>query len=67
MKQLERQQTERFIALAKRQTSVEKHADDWDPSYICGNNCEDCYELGMRDAEIHYARFILDLLDIEYK
>lgn len=66
MKQLTEHQIKNFKILAQKETSVESNVDDWNPSEISGGNFDDCYEVGYIDSEIENARFILDLVGIEY-
>jgi hypothetical protein len=66
MKALTETQIQDFKRLAKRSTTTENHPDDWNPGDMSGGNFDDCYWLGHNDADIENARFILDLLEIEY-
>lgn len=66
MKKLTEKQIDNLKKLAKYTTSVEDCADEWNPYEISGGNFDDAYYVGYKDADIENARFILDLLEIEY-
>lgn len=66
MRQLTEQQIEQFKRLAKQETSIESCGDEWNPYDLSGGNFDDAYQLGIKDADVENARFILDIFQIEY-
>jgi hypothetical protein len=66
MKQPTEKQIEDLKILARKSTSQENCPDDWNPYEISGGNYDDAYWVGYNDADIENARFILDMLEIDY-